>query len=70
MQKNQITHKTFTAMQQHEMKGIFGLLGTTFLYIISRFTVAEWASIATIFAAMMTGIFYLIKWIKLLRNKN
>lgn len=41
--------------------GLLGIVSTIGLYVISRLTVQEWASFATIFAAVCTGIYYIKK---------
>lgn len=59
-------------MQQinNDNGGILMLVGSVFLYAISRFTVQEWASFATIFAALATGAYHIDRIIQNHKNKK
>lgn len=57
----------------HENNGhgsIYMTIGTVFIYLLSVFTVQQWAAVATIFAGVATGGFTLYKWWRLYKNKS
>ena len=57
----------------HETNGhgsIYMTIGTVFIYLLSIWTVQQWAAVATIFAGLSTGAFTLYKWWRLYKDKN
>lgn len=47
---------------------IYGTIATVFLYLLTIWTIQQWAAAATIFAGLATGAFTIYKWIRLYNN--
>lgn len=60
-----------TRKMEHNGHGsVYMLIATLLIYLVSIWSVQQWAAIATIFAAVTTGCFNLYKWWKLSQDKK
>lgn len=50
--------------------GIFMLIGTIILKIVSMVSLNSWTSIGTLIAALATSFYFIVKAIYLLKNKG